>query len=94
MPELPEVEAVRRRLQPAMKGAHIDRVRLGRADLRRPFPPDFARRLEGRLVRAVDRRGKQIQCTITCSSLVGTDGQIDGVILLMTDGPGESGGGN
>ena len=60
MPELPEVEAVRRRLQPAMRGARIDRVLLRRADLRQPFPADFARRLEGRRVRAVDRRGKYL----------------------------------
>src|SRR5262245_23832114 len=60
MPELPEVEAVRRRLQPAMKGARIVRVLLRRADLRRPFPPDFARRLESHRIRAVDRRGKYL----------------------------------
>jgi formamidopyrimidine-DNA glycosylase len=60
MPELPEVEAVRRRLQPAMRGAQIDRVLLRRANLRQPFPADFARRLEGRRVRAVDRRGKYL----------------------------------
>jgi formamidopyrimidine-DNA glycosylase len=60
MPELPEVEAVRRRLQPAMRGARIDHVLLRRANLRQPFPADFARRLEGRRVRAVDRRGKYL----------------------------------
>ena len=60
MPELPEVEAVRRRLEPAMRGARIDRVELRRADLRRPFPAGFAARLQGRRVRAVDRRGKYL----------------------------------
>src|SRR4029079_13209236 len=60
MPELPEVEAVRRRLEPAMRGARIDRVELRRADLRRPFPAAFAARLQGRRVRAVDRRGKYL----------------------------------
>jgi len=60
MPELPEVEAVRRRLEPAMRGARIDRVDLRRADLRRPFPAGFASRLQGRRVRAVDRRGKYL----------------------------------
>jgi formamidopyrimidine-DNA glycosylase len=60
MPELPEVEAVRRRLQPVMRGARIDRVVLRRANLRRPFPADFVRRLEGRRVRSVDRRGKYL----------------------------------
>ena len=60
MPELPEVEAVRRRLEPAMRGARIDRVELRRADLRRPFPAGFANRLQGRRVRAVERRGKYL----------------------------------
>ena len=64
MPELPEVEAVRRRLQPAMRGARIDRVLLRRANLRQPFPADFAQRLEGRRVRAVDRRGKYLLVTL------------------------------
>ena len=60
MPELPEVEAVRRRLAPVMRGATIDRVELRRANLRRPFPQDFARRLEGRRIRSVFRRGKYL----------------------------------
>jgi formamidopyrimidine-DNA glycosylase len=60
MPELPEVEAVRRRLEPAMRGARITHVLLRRANLRRPFPPAFASRLEGRRIRAIDRRGKYL----------------------------------
>lgn len=60
MPELPEVEAERRRLEPAMRGASIARVLLRRKDLRRPFPPGFASRIEGRRVRAVERRGKYL----------------------------------
>jgi formamidopyrimidine-DNA glycosylase len=60
MPELPEVEAVRRRLQPVMRGARITHVLLRRKNLRRPFPPAFASRLEGRRIRSVDRRGKYL----------------------------------
>jgi len=60
MPELPEVEAVRRRLEPAMRGAQIKHVLLRRKNLRRPFPPAFASRLEGRRIRAVERRGKYL----------------------------------
>ena len=60
MPELPEVESVRRRLEPAMRGARITHVLLRRKDLRRPFPPAFASRLEGRRIQAVDRRGKYL----------------------------------
>ncbi|MEO8075456.1 MAG: bifunctional DNA-formamidopyrimidine glycosylase/DNA-(apurinic or apyrimidinic site) lyase [Acidobacteriota bacterium] len=57
MPELPEVEAVRRRLEPAMRGARIEHVLLRRKNLRQPFPATFVSRLEGRRIRSVDRRG-------------------------------------
>src|SRR5262245_55828244 len=60
MPELPEVESVRRMLESAMRGARIDRVVLRRPDLRRPFPPGFARRLERQTIVAIDRRGKYL----------------------------------
>ena len=43
MPELPEVETVRRGLAPVLVGARIARVEQRRADLRFPFPPQFAR---------------------------------------------------
>jgi formamidopyrimidine-DNA glycosylase len=60
MPELPEVEAVRRRLEPAMRGAKIEQVLLRRANLRRPFPQGFASRLTGRRIRTIERRGKYL----------------------------------
>ena len=41
MPELPEVETVRRGLEPAMVGARIDKVELRRGDMRFPFPAAF-----------------------------------------------------
>jgi formamidopyrimidine-DNA glycosylase len=60
MPELPEVETVRRGLEPAMVGARIDSVTLRRGDLRFPFPPHFAERLTGRRVEALGRRAKYL----------------------------------
>ncbi len=60
MPELPEVEYERRRLQRAMAGARIRRVTTRRANLRYAFPHDFARRLEGQAVRAILRRAKYL----------------------------------
>jgi formamidopyrimidine-DNA glycosylase len=60
VPELPEVERVRRTLEPALTGARFDRVVLNRADLRQPFPDDFARRLRHQTVRALTRRGKYL----------------------------------
>lgn len=60
MPELPEVEAVRRMLERAARGARIDRVELRRPDLRRPFPAGFAARLTGQTITSVSRRGKYL----------------------------------
>ena len=60
MPELPEVETVRRGLQPAMQGRRISLVELRRPDLRFPFPKDFADRLEGSRVNSLTRRAKYI----------------------------------
>ncbi|MCF3935509.1 bifunctional DNA-formamidopyrimidine glycosylase/DNA-(apurinic or apyrimidinic site) lyase [Acuticoccus sp. M5D2P5] len=60
MPELPEVETVRRGLAPVMEGAVIDTVHLARADLRFPFPERFAERLEGRRIDTLGRRAKYL----------------------------------
>jgi formamidopyrimidine-DNA glycosylase len=60
MPELPEVETVRRGLTPVMRGARIDEVELRRADIRFPFPPSFAKRLTGRRIVKVGRRAKYL----------------------------------
>ena len=60
MPELPEVETVRRGLEPVMAGARITRVEQRRADLRFPFPDRFPERLAGREVLSVGRRAKYL----------------------------------
>ncbi len=60
MPELPEVEIVRRGLAPAMTGTRVQAVEQRRADLRFPFPPDFVARLTGAEIVAVERRAKYL----------------------------------
>jgi formamidopyrimidine-DNA glycosylase len=60
MPELPEVETVRRGLEPWLAGARIDTVRLNRKDLRFPFPAGFAGALEGKTITSVGRRAKYL----------------------------------
>jgi formamidopyrimidine-DNA glycosylase len=60
MPELPEVETVRRGLQPSLEGARLARVRVNRPDLRFPFPEGFTARLEGARVEALERRAKYL----------------------------------
>ena len=64
MPELPEVETVRRGLEPVMTGARFLSVDQRRPDLRFPFPQDFARRLEGREVLGLGRRAKYLMADI------------------------------
>jgi formamidopyrimidine-DNA glycosylase len=60
VPELPEVETVRRGLAPAMEGARILRVEARRPDLRRPLPDDFKKRLAGETVTGLGRRAKYL----------------------------------
>ena len=60
MPELPEVETVRMGLVPVMEGRRIDRAAVNRPDLRWPFPPRMAERLQGARVLQLRRRSKYI----------------------------------
>ena len=60
MPELPEVETVRRGLAPVMEGSRIARADIHRPDLRWPFPPDMGARLTGARVDRLRRRSKYI----------------------------------
>ncbi|MFD3191622.1 bifunctional DNA-formamidopyrimidine glycosylase/DNA-(apurinic or apyrimidinic site) lyase [Sedimentitalea sp. HM32M-2] len=60
MPELPEVETVRRGLAPVLEGQRIIRAQVNRPDLRWPFPRDMADRLSGRTVLRLWRRSKYI----------------------------------
>jgi formamidopyrimidine-DNA glycosylase len=60
MPELPEVETVRRGLRPALEDARLTRVDVNRPDLRWPFPPHMAERLTGATVTGLGRRSKYL----------------------------------
>ena len=60
MPELPEVETVRRGLEPAMVGKKIATADVRRPDLRWPFPDNMAKRLTGARVERLWRRSKYI----------------------------------
>jgi len=72
MPELPEVETVRRGLQPVMEGAKILKAEARRKDLRFPFQKDFAARLQGQTVTGLGRRAKYLMADL-----------ISGDVLLM-----------
>lgn len=60
MPELPEVETVKRGLAPTFEGAVINRVDQNRPDLRFPFPDNFSGRLTGRKMVSLSRRSKYL----------------------------------
>jgi formamidopyrimidine-DNA glycosylase len=60
MPELPEVETVRRGLAPVLEGRRLERVVQRRPDLRWPLPERFAERLTGRRVERLGRRSKYL----------------------------------
>ncbi|MCX7295958.1 MAG: bifunctional DNA-formamidopyrimidine glycosylase/DNA-(apurinic or apyrimidinic site) lyase [Hyphomicrobiales bacterium] len=60
MPELPEVETVRRGLAPVMEGARIVKVEVRRGDLRWPLAKDFAKRIAGATVDGLGRRAKYL----------------------------------
>ncbi len=60
MPELPEVETVRRGLEPVLRGARLVRVEARRPDLRFPLPEGFVQRLTGARIEALERRAKYL----------------------------------
>jgi formamidopyrimidine-DNA glycosylase len=102
MPELPEVETIRRGLALRISGRRIMRAELRRPDLRRPFPPMLAARLEGARIGALSRRGKYLLVELDDTGLLllhlGMSGRItaglsnsppekhDHVILTLDDG--------
>src|SRR5262245_252582 len=60
MPELPEVETVRRGLEPVLAGARLAHVEARRPDLRFPLPVDFVQRLTGARIERLERRAKYL----------------------------------
>ncbi|MDD1532110.1 MULTISPECIES: bifunctional DNA-formamidopyrimidine glycosylase/DNA-(apurinic or apyrimidinic site) lyase [unclassified Bradyrhizobium] len=70
MPELPEVETVRRGLQPVMEGAKILKAEARRPDLRFPFQPDFVARLQGQVVTGLGRRAKYLMADLASGDVL------------------------
>src|SRR5688572_22235798 len=93
MPELPEVETVRRGLEPALVGARIVAVEQRRPDLRFPFPVDFAERLRGQEVTALGRRAKYLLADLSSGEVLVMHLGMSGRFLVTKDGatgmPGE-----
>jgi len=70
MPELPEVETVRRGLQPVMEGERFAKVEARRRDLRWPLPKDFAARLEGKTIAGLGRRAKYLLADLSSGDVL------------------------
>ncbi|WP_290497086.1 bifunctional DNA-formamidopyrimidine glycosylase/DNA-(apurinic or apyrimidinic site) lyase [Hyphomonas sp. UBA4494] len=70
MPELPEVETVRRGLAPVMEGQRIERLVHNRADLRFPFPDRFAERLSGARITHLGRKAKFLTLALSTDEVL------------------------
>jgi len=70
MPELPEVETVRRGLQPVMEGSRILNAEARRKDLRFPFQKDFVARLQGQTVTGLGRRAKYLMADLASGDVL------------------------
>ncbi|HYI91724.1 MAG TPA: bifunctional DNA-formamidopyrimidine glycosylase/DNA-(apurinic or apyrimidinic site) lyase [Beijerinckiaceae bacterium] len=93
MPELPEVETVRRGLEPAMVGARIEAVEQRRPDLRFPLPERFTERLQGQIVTALGRRAKYLLADLSSGEVLIMHLGMTGRFLVKQNGavfaPGE-----
>jgi formamidopyrimidine-DNA glycosylase len=88
MPELPEVETVRRGLEPVMLGAALVKVEQRRADLRFPFPERFTERLIGRVVAGLGRRAKYLLVDLDDGEVLVMHLGMSGRFLIETDSRG------
>ncbi|MBC56917.1 MAG: DNA-formamidopyrimidine glycosylase [Confluentimicrobium sp.] len=85
MPELPEVETVRRGLAPVMEGQVIARAAVNRPDLRWPFPPRMAERLAGARVDRLRRRSKYILADLSTGETLIVHLGMSGRMLVSGD---------
>jgi len=85
MPELPEVETVRRGLAPIMEGQVIARATVNRPDLRWPFPPEMSARLTGQRVLALRRRSKYLLADLTSGETLLIHLGMSGRMLISGD---------
>jgi formamidopyrimidine-DNA glycosylase len=86
MPELPEVETVRRGLQPALEGARFEHVLARRGDLRWPLPKDFVQRLEGKTVEGLGRRAKYLLADLSSGDVLLMHLGMSGSFRVFHDG--------
>lgn len=88
MPELPEVETVRRGLEPALLGRRLLKAEARRKDLRFPFPDNFAARLLGRTITALSRRAKYLLADLDNGEVLIAHLGMSGSFRVEDDAPG------
>jgi formamidopyrimidine-DNA glycosylase len=86
MPELPEVETVRRGLQPVMEGSRIVKAETRRKDLRFPFQKDFVARIEGQTVTGLGRRAKYLLADLGSGDVLLMHLGMSGSFRVVEDG--------
>ena len=89
MPELPEVETVRRGLSPVMASAVIAEALVNRPDLRWPFPDNMASRLTGKRVLRLRRRSKYILADLDSNETLLIHLGMSGRMLISGDPMGQ-----
>ena len=85
MPELPEVETVRRGLVPVLEGQVLVRVIQRRPDLRFPLPDGFGQRLTGRTIESVGRRAKFLQVRVSGGETLIWHLGMSGRVMIYTE---------
>jgi formamidopyrimidine-DNA glycosylase len=86
MPELPEVETVRRGLARCMEGRRLAQVELRRPDLRFPLPVGLRETIEGRIIRRLGRRGKYLLLYLEGEGVVILHLGMSGRLIAMPPG--------
>jgi formamidopyrimidine-DNA glycosylase len=89
MPELPEVETVRRGLAPVMEGARFVEVEARRGDLRWPLPKDFSARLQGQTVAGLGRRAKYLLADLASGEVLLMHLGMSGSFRVLADADAE-----
>lgn len=89
MPELPEVETIRRQLEPELVGRRIEKVSVLDERLTRPEPPSAVEKgVSGRAVEAVNRRGKYLLIEVDGDRILAIHLRMTGNLLLREAGDG------
>src|SRR6202795_313219 len=86
MPELPEVETVRRGLAPAMEGARLLKVEVRDRRLRWPLAKDFEKRLTGKTVEGLGRRAKYLLADLSSGDVLMMHLGMSGSFRVFHDG--------